>query len=121
MTYDDVKNKFEELRPRLIIIFCCAVMFAAGFGAGRFDQRLEKPVPRVQSNYTKKTETERPISATSVKETPKTGECLIKGNISGSKKTYHMPGGSFYDRTNAEMCFATESEAEAAGFTKSSR
>ena len=45
----------------------------------------------------------------------------IKGNVSGSNKTYHVPGGSFYDRTTPEMCFATEAEAQAAGFTKSSR
>ena len=45
----------------------------------------------------------------------------IKGNISSSGKIYHMPGGAFYARTNPEMCFATEAEASAAGFRKSSR
>lgn len=46
----------------------------------------------------------------------------IKGNISGSNKTYHVPGGSFYERTTTpEMCFATETEAQAAGFKKASR
>ncbi len=43
----------------------------------------------------------------------------IKGNISGSNKVYHMPGGSFYNRTMAEQCFSTEAEAIAAGFRKS--
>jgi len=45
----------------------------------------------------------------------------IKGNISSSGKIYHLPGGTFYDRTNPEMCFTTEAEAQAAGFRKSSR
>ncbi len=45
----------------------------------------------------------------------------IKGNVSGNNKTYHVPGGSFYDRTTPEMCFSTEAEAQAAGFNKSSR
>lgn len=45
----------------------------------------------------------------------------IKGNISSSGKIYHMPGGSFYSRTNPEICFNTEAEAQAAGFRKSSR
>lgn len=48
-------------------------------------------------------------------------DCPIKGNISGKSKIYHLQGGAFYERTQEEMCFQTESEAEAAGFIKSSR
>ena len=44
--------------------------------------------------------------------------CYIKGSKS---KTYHMPGGSFYERTNPAACFSTEEEAQAAGYRKSSR
>lgn len=40
----------------------------------------------------------------------------IKGNASSKK--YHVPGSSFYARTNAEVWFATEEAAEAAGFVK---
>jgi hypothetical protein len=44
----------------------------------------------------------------------------IKGNISASgNKIYHVPQGSFYQRTVAEICFATEEEAIKAGFRKS--
>jgi hypothetical protein len=43
----------------------------------------------------------------------------IKGNISGTSKVYHMPGGSFYNRTTPEQCFNTEAEAVTAGFRKS--
>lgn len=42
----------------------------------------------------------------------------IKGNQSG---IYHAPGGSFYNRTNPEECFATESAARNAGYRKSQR
>ena len=38
----------------------------------------------------------------------------VKGN-EGSK-LYHVPGSAFYDRTVAEVWFATEADAEAAGF-----
>lgn len=41
----------------------------------------------------------------------------IKGNA--NSMIYHVPGGSFYDRTNPEECFATESAAVAAGYRKS--
>jgi endonuclease YncB( thermonuclease family) len=49
------------------------------------------------------------------------GECLIKGNISGSGRIYHLPGSASYDRTQidesaGERWFCTEAEAEAAGW-----
>lgn len=44
----------------------------------------------------------------------------IKGNISGSNKVYHKPGGSSYNRTKPEACFNTEAEAQAAGFRAAS-
>ena len=42
----------------------------------------------------------------------------IKGNQSG---LYHVPDGAYYDVTNPEECFATASDAEAAGCEASSR
>ncbi len=38
----------------------------------------------------------------------------IKGNA--SSKLYHVPGSSFYNRTKAEVWFASAEAAEAAGF-----
>ena len=43
----------------------------------------------------------------------------IKGNQSSG--IYHVPGGQFYGRTNPEECFASESDAQAAGYRKSQR
>ncbi|HEU5327946.1 MAG TPA: hypothetical protein VFU78_07620 [Thermomicrobiales bacterium] len=41
----------------------------------------------------------------------------IKGNKSSSGELiYHLPGTRFYERTNPEVCFATEEAARAAGF-----
>ncbi len=40
----------------------------------------------------------------------------IKGN--DGSKLYHVPGSSFYKRTNAEVWFATPEAAEAAGFQR---
>jgi large subunit ribosomal protein L17 len=40
----------------------------------------------------------------------------IKGNADSN--LYHVPGSAFYDRTVAEVWFATEEAAEAAGFSK---
>jgi micrococcal nuclease len=42
---------------------------------------------------------------------------LIKGNInSKGEKIYHVPGSANYDRTQPEEWFATEEEAQAAGY-----
>jgi micrococcal nuclease len=46
----------------------------------------------------------------------------IKGNVSSSGELiYHVPGGQFYSRTNPEECFATEADAQAAGYRRSQR
>ncbi|SIT74143.1 thermonuclease family protein [Edaphobacillus lindanitolerans] len=50
---------------------------------------------------------------------PAAGACNIKGNA--SSRIYHMPGGQYYDRTNAEVMFCSESEAQAAGYRASKR
>jgi len=42
----------------------------------------------------------------------------IKGNQSG---IYHVLGGQYYGRINPEECFASESDAQAAGYRKSQR
>ena len=43
----------------------------------------------------------------------------IKGNESSG--IYHVPSGSFYNRTNPEVCFVSESAAVKAGYRKSKR
>ncbi|TRY27962.1 nuclease [Brevibacillus sp. LEMMJ03] len=54
--------------------------------------------------------------AESAQETPPPGK-PIKGNINAKgEKIYHVPGSPNYERTKAEVWFATEEEAKAAGF-----
>ena len=53
--------------------------------------------------------------------------CVIKGNISSNgDKIYHVPGGSFYEKTQinkdtGERYFCSEEEAISAGWRKSKR
>ncbi len=53
--------------------------------------------------------------------------CDIKGNISSNgDRIYHVPGGSYYDKTQintsaGERYFCSEEEATAAGWRKSKR
>jgi len=86
---------------------------------------LVPAVPEVLGTAEQVVEKQSPVVAQPLKTTTvtaKTEKCYIKGNIgSGGSKIYHMPGGAFYERTNPEMCFDTEAEAQTAGFRKSQR
>lgn len=127
---DIIKNlTFDKIKPMAIAAICFAAVFIAGFGSGKVHSGIVssgEPVKRSLSNSTTETEgAAKTESATKTVETNKksapanaSSECYIKGSKS---KIYHVPGGSFYERTNAAQCFASEEEAQAAGFTKSSR
>jgi hypothetical protein len=60
-------------------------------------------------------------SAGSGRAQPRGGACPathpIKGNA--SSMIYHVPGGAFYAKTFPEACFASESDARAAGYRRS--
>lgn len=60
---------------------------------------------------------------TSVSEESNCDDPQIKGNLTtyNGEKIYHVPGGQFYDVTDAEEMFCTEEEAEEAGYRESMR
>ncbi|WCC80548.1 DUF5324 family protein [Cutibacterium equinum] len=61
---------------------------------------------------------EEPKATSYVGDNPPEGY-VIKGNDRSMK--YHVPGSGGYDRTIADVWFATEEDAQAAGFTKAQR
>ena len=125
MNYKD----FVKTHQQKIVLATGYILVALlAFGLGRTtafkysvpDIKIEEVfAPPSDTNYNPNPGT---VQSTTV-DNSKPDDCngKIKGNISSSNKIYHMPGGSFYNRTNAEMCFETEAEAKAAGFRKSSR
>lgn len=121
---ESIKENWPSWRPKLIILACLGGAFISGYGAGKAGNGFNTPAHR-QLNYTTKS-ADKPVEeeqspATKPTATGDSADCPVKGNISSKSKIYHIKGGAFYDRTTAEMCFATEAEAQAAGFTKSSR
>ncbi len=104
-----------------------ALIQIGSFGLGFYSASTfhsESPKQSLQPDYTTKQPNQPATTQTqsSKNSTDKTTEdCPVKGNISSKSKIYHVKGGSFYDRTDPEMCFNTEVEAQAAGFVKSSR
>jgi hypothetical protein len=133
MQYSELKEKWEKNKNPVIVGIGFLLVFLLGFGVGSYDKN-EKQIKRFQANYTTKLKnspvTEKPETDALNTEITKAGQtnstvnekCVVKGNISAKgKKTYHVVGGAFYEKTKAEQCFNTEAEARSAGFTKSSR
>ncbi len=65
------------------------------------------------------------IFSDACRQTDPLSDCVIKGNIRSSEKTYHLPGCDNYDQTiidtsYGDTWFCTEKEARAAGFVKAS-
>jgi hypothetical protein len=126
LRYKKIKLLLESHREHIISGICCVLMFGLGFGTGKSGGAGQSAKPILQPNYTtkkvdslaeKKKEDAQPATSKPDPDKP----CLIKGNISGTNKIYHVPGGSSYKRVTPEQCFATEQDAEAAGFRKALR
>ncbi len=123
------KLNFEKIiekgKPLLIVGICFAAVFLAGFGTGKSTMGEKvSTTKRSLTNYTTnsavQTKATTPAKTESaVKQAPTDPtNCYIKGSKS---KIYHVPGGSFYERTNAAQCFNSEEAAQSAGYTKSTR
>lgn len=127
MKYEDLKIWYKNHRQQIIFGFCFALIFLVGFGSGRAEKEYRKEVRPKQLQLNNTIQTTPPPAVPAASPVPVTtgmttsANCIVKGNISGQNKIYHVKGGSFYERTQAEQCFATEQEAVAAGFRKSSR
>jgi hypothetical protein len=122
---DIIKNLNQEKiiekgKPLGIAAICMTAVFVVGFGAGKLHTGVSQSVPakRSLSNYNTNSAPTESRSATATNANTAANECPIKGSKS---KIYHIQGGSFYERTNADRCFVTEADAQAAGYIKSSR
>ena len=129
-----MKEWIKHNQQKIAIFLGYALVFFLAFGLGKITVSLPHP-PEIkiedQNALSQANNTSTVQSLQSVNAQTDTGsqavagqlDCKgkIKGNISSSSKIYHMPGGAFYDRTNPEMCFDTEAQAQAAGFRKSQR
>lgn len=125
----EIEKIKEKAKPIAITAVCFVAVFAAGFGVGKNKTDSSTYTTKRSTNYTTNSNAiEKPTQPTEPTKTPTASpdnlnstshtDCKIKGSKS---KIYHIPGGSFYNRTNAAQCFETEEEAQAAGYTKSSR
>lgn len=126
----DTAKLLEKAKPMAIASVCFVAVFTAGFGVGKSSSTEDTTGATKRSlNYTTseqgnsntkgndKTQ-QKPTTTTPTTAPVDKSNCYIKGSKS---KLYHVPGGSFYERTNPAACFNSEEEAQAAGYSKSSR
>ena len=134
-----MSNWLKKHQQKIALGVGYALVFLLAFGLGKITTSIPNPpeivieeptfdlqpnsTPQVEGTQVEAVEPAETAAETSSTLAPVDGECpgKIKGNIGSSGKIYHVPGGSFYDRTIAELCFATEADAKAAGFRASSR
>lgn len=125
----DQKEFIKAHQQKIALLVGYLLVAALGFGLGRLTAfTFEVPEIQIEQEFSvpaiNNTSNSGSVqSATTNNQDATAGKCegKIKGNIGSSGLIYHVPGGSFYNRTNAETCFDTEAEAEAAGFRRSLR
>ena len=133
-----MKRFFIHNQQKIALGIGYVLVFLLAFGLGKITTSIpnppeiviEEPKINIQANSTPEEQGIQGVvteansaPAQSASFAPTDGQCggKIKGNVGSSENIYHMPGGSFYDRTDAELCFTTEAAAVSAGFRKSSR
>lgn len=126
----DQKEFIKTHQQKIALLVGYLLVAALGFGLGRLTAfTFEVPEIQVEQEFTlpallNNTSNSGSVqSATTNTQDATATKCegKIKGNIGSTGLIYHVPGGSFYNRTNAETCFDTEAEAQAAGYRRSLR
>lgn len=126
---DKIKNFLKTYQQQIVLVIGYILIASLGFGLGRFTSpNLSVPEVRVEEVFASPANYTPNIAGiqTNIAEAPTnsiSATLTCQGKIKGSSSMiYHLPGGSFYDRTTHPIrCFDTEAQAQAAGFRKSSR
>lgn len=134
VSYEQIKQWSKEHKTHGIYSLCFVIVFFLGFGTGRVESSIGAKsavsAKKEQVDYTIKSEDKPtqslPPPVAAKVNPPSSGaqdpaDCVVKGNISGKNKIYHIKGGAFYNRVKPELCFPDSQAAEAAGFVKSQR
>jgi hypothetical protein len=116
---------------RILRLFGFAAIGAIAIGIVRAVRPAPKPAVTGVASWepivTKETpvRTSGPVQFTSTDTwvEPVDGDCPVSHPIKGNdgSKIFHVPGGSSYDRTRAERCYARAEDAEVDGYRQAKR
>lgn len=118
---DKLETRLHSLACKGKITFLQAQKMIATDWVGAY-QKYIGPIPGFKAKTTVADVKPAPFTGKTQKPDA-AGNCPkaapIKGNA--SSKIYHVPSGALYAKTKAELCFATEKDARAAGYRRSKR
>jgi hypothetical protein len=130
MTIESLKEQLKDHQDKLTVLTGFILIASLSFALGTMAPK-KKHAPGITieeafmpiNNSAKIPEAQcASVEQTNVQTPAITAEFChgkIKGNISSKgEKTYHLPQGSYYARTKAEVCFDTEDQATSQGFRK---
>ena len=113
---DKLKIFIKTHQQALVLVTGYALVTVLAFGLGRLTTGQHSvPQIRVEEAFSAPSNYSPTVAAVQ--------SVICKNKIKGSSSMiYHVPGGSFYNRTTSPIrCFDTEADAKAAGFRRSSR
>lgn len=103
---------------KILLTISFVAVFVLGFFTGRIDAfNALKPVINITKSDSNSTIFNANEQLNVLGQTD--AACAVKGN--SSSRIYHVPGGSYYATLRSPVCFATELDAQAAGYRKSQR
>lgn len=109
---------FRTHETKLLLALSFVSVFILGFFTGRIDAWNNlKPEISITKSDTNSTIFNSGVQLDVLGQT--NSACSVKGNA--ASKIYHMPGGAYFTTLRSPVCFASEQEAQAAGFRKSQR
>ena len=114
-----LKDFLKTNQQAIILVLGYALVATLAFGLGRYSFP-KSSVSALPVNYSPNIPA---VQSATTTIPAATGADQCAGQIKGSSSMiYHVPGGAFYEKTTHPIrCFGTETEAQAAGFRKSSR
>ena len=119
----DYKSLIKTHQQKIALSVGYILVFTLAFGLGRITAfKYNAPEIRIEEVF-QMPDNLPPNNTANAGRVQSATVDNCEGKIKGSSSMiYHLPGGSFYNRTTSPIrCFNTEIEAKAAGFRRSSR
>ena len=115
---DNLENKLHDLACSGTITFAQAQQAIAKDWIGAY-KKYVGALPGGVGTPASPTPSSSPSSSSASVQPNEDGSCPSSAPIKGSNnQKYHLPGGRYYDHTKARMCFASEADAQRAGYVK---
>ena len=112
---DQIKQFIKTQQQVIVLIVGYVLVAVIGFGLGRLG-RIQIKSPEIKLEDTGTTINNYTPNMSGLQSETRSAGCKIKATT--SSRIYHLPGQAGYDKLSGQTCFATEEQAQAAGYRK---